>query len=99
MLGFYVTNLLRRTGRTFIAGLAENETVDGLIIAGAIVQMLSYMDKFTDTLTPTGGSLKLCTYNTEPGSPYYETKSDYAGSYGADTVLAYQRRRKPFVGI
>ena len=95
----YVTNALRRQGRHFIPGITENETLAGNLTASAITALGNYMDEFTDVLSPVGGVLRLCTYNTDPLSTLYESASAYADTYYVNEILGYQRRRKPLVGI
>jgi len=98
-VGLIVTDLLRRQGRTFVPGIGEGTTVDGLLTPTFLVGFALYLADFVEALTPVGGTLTWCTYNTEVGSDYEETFSEYAGTVILNDIVGYQRRRKPLVGI
>jgi len=99
IVGLIVTDLLRRQGRTFLPGLEESTTEDGLFTVATLVGFGLYLADFVQLLSPAGGQLTWCTYNTEVGSDYEETESEYAGTVIINDIVGYQRRRKPLVGI
>lgn len=99
IVGRPVTQLLRRQGRTFLPGMNETQVDLGLLDAAGITAFILYMADFTDPISPTGGVFTWCTYNTDITSPYYETSSLYDGTIAFSSIVGYQRRRKPLVGI
>lgn len=98
-VGRYVTAALRRQGRHFIPGLHEGTAVDGQFTAGSLTTIADYLAEWAKSLTVTGESFFLCTYNTDPLSPLYKTRSTFAGTVIANGIIGYQRRRKPLVGL
>ena len=95
----YVNELLRRQGRHFVPGITENETLDGEFIAAAVTDVHQYFDELSDPAVVSTQDHELCTYNDNPLSPHYETESIFQDVYFVNEIIAYQRRRKPLVGI
>lgn len=98
-VGLIVTQLLRRQGRTFLPGIAETVTDDGLLTAGFLVAFALYLAGFVGPISVSAAQLTWCTYNTIPGSIYEETSSLYNGAVILNDIVGYQRRRKPLVGL
>jgi len=94
----YGTALTRRQGRMFLPGVGEVETLDGVLGGVALGALLAFAADWGTDISVTGGLLELCTYNVDPVSPYYETSSIADGTYIANSIPGYQRRRKPGVG-
>ena len=89
----------RRQGRTFLPGWGQESVDLGLLDAAALVDFADFMADFVEIVIDGGKHLTMCTYNTDPGSTYYETSSISNGVVFANDVVGYQRRRKPNVGL
>lgn len=93
------TALPRRQGRSFLPGLTQNAEVDGLWTAAVLVNLLLYAADFDVPIAPAGGTMTWCTFNTDPLSVFFETASLAIQDVVANEIVAYQRRRKPLVGL
>lgn len=98
-VGRFVTQVARRQGRTFLPGLIEGAIDDGLLDATTLAAFALYMADFTNNVLAGGGTFKLCTFNTDAQSIYFETSAVYVGPEIISAIPGYQRRRKPLVGI
>lgn len=99
MLGRVVTDSARRQGRHNIAGVSEGVTNTSELSAAAEADLALFMLQFDATLAPTGGSITWCTWNTDVTSPIFESFSPASGTAIANTLMGYQRTRKPGIGI
>lgn len=95
----YLTEASRRQGRMFIPGIPDTKVTDGVLGSSTESQLALFLADWGTDLAPTGGLFELCTFNTEPPSPLYETASVATGQYVVNSLPGYQRRRKPGVGI
>lgn len=98
-LGKVITAQLRRQARKFIPGIVESAITGGFVTGASLVLIASFMDQFDTALTSGGASIPICTFNTDDTSPLYETASESAGTVIAEGTAAYQRRRRPGVGL
>jgi len=99
VLGKFLTQSLRRQGRTFVPGWGEAYNTNGAVQAARLAEFVLYLQDLDDILSPAGGTLQMGTFNVDPLSPYYETFSPVTGSVIGNDIMAYQRRRKPGVGL
>lgn len=99
MVGRVVTEEFRRQGRTFVPGPLDTNVTNGQLVGATLVDFSDFMLEFADDIAPVGGTMRWCTYNVEATSPHYETASLAAGTVIANSIVGYQRRRKPLVGI
>lgn len=98
-LGRVITDSFRRQGRHFMPGLTDEQFEVGLLVSAALVDLADYMVQFAEGITADGSTFGWVTYNTEPTSVLFQTASRYVGAVIANNIAAYQRRRKPLVGI
>lgn len=98
-LGTVLTDTLRRQGRTFLPGINDAAIVDGILVAAFEAKLATYMLAFDAPITVTGGVFNWCTYNVDALSPLFETAALASGTIIAKSLPAYQRRRKPGVGL
>lgn len=94
-----LTGQNRRQGRKFIPGLREAVVTDGALTGAALVNFADFAAAFDIPVTAAGITYTWCTFNTEPTSPLFETDSLAVQSVVAEATVAYQRRRKPGVGL
>lgn len=83
-------------GKKYLGGFKEVQQDDGSWVAGCIVDMLLFAGQMTDLFTAT---ITSNVYTPGVWSPTYTVFKAFNGSYAANTLPAYQRRRKPGVGV
>lgn len=85
----------RSTARTYLAGVPENGVADGLITASTMPSLIDIAEGLTDDLITTSTAvLKAGTFSRATGSFNLAT-----GTVRVPQEPAYQRRRKPGVGL
>lgn len=97
-LGRVITAVARRQGRTFLAGIDELSVAGDDLTTSTEAALAAFMAQFDAPLTIVGGTLSWGTFNTEPLSPLFELFSVASQVVIANTLVGYQRRRKPGVG-
>lgn len=93
------TGQARRQARKYIMGYCENNLEDGTLSAAALVQIALFAGALDNPFNAGALTLAFCTFNTDTESPLYETSSIASGSVQAESIAAYQRRRRPGTGI
>ena len=89
----------RRQARKYVPGFLETQVANGALIAGFLTNLGLYALDLDDDVVAGALTLSFGTFNTDPLSPLFETFSKSSGSVQAESVSAYQRRRKPGTGI
>lgn len=84
-----------RSMRKYLGGLAETEVVDGTLSAPANVALIAYGLSWVTPFTGTFGH----TFTTVNFRQASNTFQDIQPVTNVDQIMAYQRRRKPGVGI
>lgn len=81
-------------GRKFIGGIQNLAIIDNALQAGAIASIVNWANIMVSSATVSGGTM-------DPGwwSVSDVVHRDYNGTYIINTIVGYQRRRKPGVGI
>lgn len=83
-----------RQGRKFLAGFRETAAADDVLNGAAVAALANYAANVVVQRAVAGGTLN-------PGwlrrNPLGFTQ--YTGTFGVNTIVGYQRRRKPGVGI
>jgi hypothetical protein len=84
----------RTKGRKYVPGIPEGQVVDGLIIAGQLVNLALLLAEYVGVI-PAGVTAVLT-----PGviSRVTETFRPFLAAGSITDIPAYQRRRKPNVG-
>ncbi len=98
-LGRIITEKARRQGRTYVPGLTEDQTDNGLLLAGPEADFLGYLGVFDTDISVTGGVFNWCTFNVDPLSPVYETVSIAVQTVIANTIASTLGSRKVGVGL
>lgn len=98
-LGKLFTDVARRQGRKYFFGMSEAQVTDGNLVAGAITAYGDILDDLGDIIVSSGITLKPGVFNTDAASVLYETFELFNDTYAVETIVSYQRRRKPGVGI
>lgn len=98
-LGKIITDVARRQARKYLFGFIEGSSGDGNLIATAATAFGLFLADLDASLAPGGVALDFGTFNVDDASPLYESFSSAVGSTIAETVMAYQRRRRPGTGI
>lgn len=98
-LGRIVTEVARRQGRHFIPGLLDTAVNNGVMVAGAEVDVADYMAIFDTDISVTGGLFNWCTFNVTPTSPVFETTSKAIQTVIANSLPSSLGKRKPGVGL
>lgn len=98
-LNRHITTVFRRQGRHFIPGMAEAETALGLFASAALSDMADYGAIFDDTVIEGGNQYDWGVYNVDAASVLFQTFAQASNTVIANGIVAYQRRRKPLVGI
>lgn len=95
----YLTEASRRQGRMFVPGIPDTKVVDGVLVSSTEADLALFMADWGTDISVGASLMELCTFNSEPTSPLYETASVATGDYVVNSIPGYQRRRKPGVGI
>lgn len=93
------TELNRRQGRKYVAGLTEADLDDGIINGATVTALALFATDLDDVVTAPLTTLTYGTFNLVPTSALYETFSKSTQTSGAEAIAAYQRRRRPGTGI
>ncbi len=83
-----------RQGRKFISGITEAHQDESTLTAGAVTGLVFFALAVTSNATVAGGQLLAGWQRSNPLGFI-----QYSGSVFVNTVMGYQRRRKPGVGI
>lgn len=94
-----LTAAARRQARKFVPGFAETQQGDGALVAAAVTDLALFGTDLDDDIAPGGLVMSFGTFNTEPTSALFETFSIASQSVQAESIFAYQRRRRPGTGI
>ncbi len=89
----------RRQSRKYVFGMTESQQLNGSFTAVPLTQGALFGAALNDNMSAGGLVLNYCTFNTDPLSPLFETTSLASGTTIAESVVAYQRRRRPGTGI
>lgn len=89
----------RRQARKYVPGLVETTQDEGTIGGASLTQLALFAADIDDDVTAGALILEFGTFNVEPLSALFETFSEASGAVQAESVMAYQRRRRPGTGI
>lgn len=95
----YFTGTPKRQGRKYIPGIAEAAFSSGVLVAGAVTEMVNIALILDNDVVADGVTIEAGVFSTDATSPYYETFDPFTQSTAVETYSATQRRRKPGVGI
>lgn len=98
-LGKIFTVAARRQARKYIPGYRKNVTGQGTLDPITLSNLGLFLLDFDDDVVAGGLTLEFGTFNTDPTSPLFETFSAASGAVQAESVMSYQRRRRPGTGI
>lgn len=98
-LGKIFTAAARRQARKYVPGFIKTETGDSILNPDTLTNLGLFLLDFDDDVVAGGLTLEFGTFNTDPVSPLFETFSAAIGTVQAESVLSYQRRRRPGTGI
>lgn len=98
-LAKFFTDSSRRQGRKYIPGMVEPVTSFSTITAAVLVDIGFFAAVLDNDIVAGGLTLRFGTFNTDPLSPLFETFSRSNGTVLAESIIAYQRRRRPGTGI
>ena len=95
----FFTDTGRRRGRKFLPGYSEDSFIDGNLQAAPLSRLITFNAGFNDDVISGGITLAPCNFNTDELSPLFESVAEWSNTSAVATIAAYQRRRKPGVGI
>lgn len=95
----FFTLVGRRQGRKFIPGFIETSQTGGEIVGAAVTDLVNFALDFHDDVVSAPVTLSPGNFNVDAASPLFETFAEWGGTIQIATTMAYQRRRKPGVGI
>ena len=93
------TYAARRQGRKYLMGLTEGDNDDGSLVGAVTTALALFAADLDDPVTAGALTLNYGNYNTDPLSPLYETFATASQTVQAESIIAYQRRRRPGTGI
>lgn len=80
-------------------GIIEGRAGDGIIDTTGLIALGLFVADLDDSVVSGSETLVYGTYNTSPLSALYETFSPRNQNAAVESVVAYQRRRRPGTGI
>lgn len=89
----------RRQARKYLPGLGSGEVSDGFVQALALSDLALFAADLDDDLVAGSLTLEYGVFNTDPLSALFETFAAASGEVEAESIIAYQRRRRPGTGI
>jgi len=95
----FITAELRRQGRKFIPGVVESLVSGNNISGGMLVDLALYAADLNNPFVAGALSLTMCTFNSTPGSPRFETESLFTNTAFVNSRVGYQRRRQVGDGV
>lgn len=93
------TGAARRQARKYVPGMLEAECINGSLTAAAVTALALFAADLDDDVASGGATFSFCTFNVDETSILYETASEANGTVQGESIVAYQRRRRPGTGI